>query len=134
MANTTRSSRELCVTGSRTLAEIKAGSYILPPFGGAYILVGGWLRAVGADCATATSVNINDDSGTAVVGVACPTGPLDNGVVYDFDTAAATRTTYGSAFKYGKGLKLCDVTANTLTGPDTIDFCVFYMKVSGVNE
>ena len=92
------------------------------------------MRAVGADCATATSVNISDTTATPVVGVACPVAPLDNGVVYDFDTAAATRTTYGVAFAYGKGVQIIDATKNTLTGPTTMDFCVRFMKESGVNE
>jgi hypothetical protein len=133
MAILTRKSRERCVTGSRTLAQVKAGSYILPPFGGAYIITGGWLRAVGADCATATSVNIDDDTPTTqIVGVAVAVGPLDDGVVYDFDAAASvTRTTYGAEFKYGRGLQIIDRTKGTLTGPTTIDFCVKYMKVSG---
>jgi len=132
MANTAKVSREYCVTGSRTIAQVKAGSYILPPFGGAYIIVGGWFRAVGADCATATSVNIDDDTPTTqIVGVAIAVGPLDDGLVVDFDAATnVTRTTYGSAFKYGRGLQIIDRTKNTLTGPTTIDFCVFYQKVS----
>jgi len=129
----TRKSRELCVTGSRTLAQVKAGSYILPPFGGAYIITGGWFRAVGADCAGATSVNIDDDTPTTqIVGVAVAVGPLDDGVIYPFDSATnVTRTTFGTEFKYGRGLQIIDRTKNSLTGPDTIDFCVKYMKVSG---
>ena len=132
MTTTARTSRELCVTGTRTLAEVKAGSYVLPPFGGAYIIVGGWMRAVGADCAGATSVNIDDDTVTTqIVGVAIAVAPLDNGVIVDFDAATnVTRTTYGSAFKYGRGLQIIDRTKGSLTGPDTIDFCVFFQKVS----
>jgi hypothetical protein len=133
MANTTRKSREQCVTGNRSLAQVKAGSYILPPFGGAYIITGGWFRAVGADCAGATSVNIDDDTPTTqIVGVAVAVGPLDDGVVVDFNAASnVTRTTYGAAFKYGRGLQIIDRTKGSLSGPTTVDFCVKYMKVSG---
>lgn len=127
-----RKTRTRCVTGSATLNEVKAGKYVLPPFGGAYIITGGWMRAVGADCATATSVNINDDTPTTpIVGVAIAVGPLDNGVVVDFDAAAnVTRTTYGDEFAYGRGLVIEDA-GTALTGPTTIDYCIFYTRVSG---
>jgi hypothetical protein len=132
MANSTRKSRERCVTGNRTLNQVKAGSNILPPFGGTYIITGGWMRAVGGDCAGADTVNISDTTGTPVVGVAIAVGPLDDGVVVDFDAATnVTRTTYGAAFAYGRGLQILDAGAGALSGPTTIDFCVKYMKVSG---
>jgi len=89
------------------------------------------MRAVGADCATATSVNINDTTATNVVGVAIAVAPLDDGVVIPFHNATnVTRTTFGLAFAYGKGLQIVDATKGTLTGPTTVDFCVKYMKLS----
>jgi hypothetical protein len=132
MANTTRRSRIKCVTGSRTLAEVKAGSQILPGFAGSYIITGGWLRCVGGDAAGADSINISDTAGTPVVGVAIAAGPLDDGVINRFDAAAnTTRTTFGQSLTYGKGLQIVDAGAGALSGPTTVDFCVMYQTVSG---
>ena len=132
MANTTKQSRIKCVTGSRTLAEVKAGSQILPGFAGSYIVVGGWLRSVGADCAGADSVNISDTAGTPVVAVAVAVGPLDDGVINRLDAAAnTTRTTFGTSLTYGKGLQILDAGAGALSGPTTVDFAVYYQTVSG---
>lgn len=131
MANTTRRSRIKCVTGSRTLAQVKAGSQILPGFAGSYIIIGGWVRAVGGDCAGADSINISDTADTPVVGVALAVGPLDDGVIQRFDAASnVTRTTFGQSLTFGKGLQILDAGASALSGPDTVDFCVFYQTVS----
>lgn len=131
MANTTRRSRIKCVTGNRTLNEVKAGSQILPGYAGAYIITGGWIRALGADCAGADSVNISDTAGTPVVGVAVAVAPADDGVIVRFDASAnVTRTTFGTALTFGKGLQILDAGAGALSGPTTIDFCVFYQTVN----
>lgn len=119
----------MCATGNLTLAQVKAGAVVLPPYSGHYTLVGGWFRAVGADCATATSVNVNDTTGTNVVNVAYAVGPIDNGVLCDFDAASnVTRTTYGAANTHLKGIQIVDVTKGTLTGPDSLDYCLFFQK------
>jgi hypothetical protein len=132
MANTARKSRVKCITGNRSLADVKAGSIILPAFSGQYIIVGGWLRALGGNAGGATTVNISDTTGTPVVGVACTcaTGLAENRVC-DFDDATySTRTTYGVAFAAGKALQILDAGASALDTCSSVDFCVKYTMVS----
>lgn len=132
MANTVRRSRVKCVTGNRTLNQVKAGSQILPAFGGSYIITGGWIRCLGGDAAGADSINISDMADTPVVGVAIAVGPADDGVIVRFDASSnVTRTTFGQSLTYGKGLQIVDAGASALSGPTTVDFCVMYQTVSG---
>lgn len=133
MAMQTKRTRVRCVTGNATLNEVKAGKYILPPFGGSYVLMGGWLRALGGNAAAATSVNINDDTAAGhVVGVAIAVAALTENALADFDAASdTTRTTYGEPFAAGRGLLIEDAGASALTTCTSVDYCVFYQKVSG---
>ena len=133
MANSNKRSRIKCVTGNASLTEVKAGKYVLPPFGGAYIIVGGWMRALGGAAAAATSVNINDDTAAGhVVGVAIAVAALTEDAIAEFDAAAnTTRTTFGTAFKAGRGLLIEDAGASALTTCTSVDYCVMYQTVSG---
>ena len=80
-----------------------------------------------------TSVNINDDTAAGhVVGVAIAVGPLNDGDLVDFEAASdVTRTTFGAPFAAGRGLLIEDAGASALTTCTSVDYCVFYQKVSG---
>jgi len=119
------------VTGNASLAQVKAGKIILEPNAGAYIIVGGWLRALGGAAAAADSINISDTTGTPVVGVAIAVGALTENAVVEFDAAAnVTRTTFGDDFDYGKGLQIIDAGAADLTTCTSVDYCIHFMEVS----
>ena len=131
MANTTRLSRERCVCGSATTAEVIAGKIIVPPDSSkAVIITGGWMRAAGS-AGTATSVDIKDTTGTPVVGVAIAVAALTDGTMVDFDAAAnVTWTTYGTAFAKGKGLQIKQTTAGgNLSTTTAVDYVVKYILV-----
>jgi hypothetical protein len=132
MANTTRTSRVNVVTGNAIVAELVAGKIIVPPDASrAYIIVGGWMRALGGSAATATSVDIKDTATVAVVGVAVGVAALTQDTVADFDAATnVVWTTYGTALTKGKGLKIMQTTAaGPLATCTSVDYCVKYMTV-----
>lgn len=131
MANTTRLSRERCVCGTATTAEVIAGKLIVPPDSAkAVIVTGGWMRATGS-ADTATSVDIKDTTDTPVVAVAIAVAALIDGAVVDFDAAAnVTWTTYGVAHTKGKGLQILQTTAAGGLGTTTaVDYVVRYILV-----
>ena len=131
MANTTRISRERCVCGTATVAEVIAGKIILPPDSAkAVIVTGGWMRATGS-AGTATSVDIKDTTTVPVVAVAIAVGALTDGAVVDFDTATnVTWTTYGVAHTKGKGLQIKQTTAaGNLSTTTAVDYVVKYILV-----
>jgi len=128
MANTERTSRLRCVTGSATKAEHIAGKIIVPPDSArSIIVVGGWLRSTGATT-QATSIDIQDTTSSPVVNVAIAAAQLGNGVIAPFTASTATLTTFGVANTKGKGLQIISVG-----GPETTatscDYCVEYMTV-----
>jgi len=131
MANTTRISRERCVCGTATTAEVIAGKVIVPPDSAKSVIVtGGWLRAAGA-ADTATSVDIKDTTDTPVVAVAVAVAALTDAAVVDLDTASnVTWTTYGVAHTKGKGLQIAQTTAAGDLGTTTaVDYVVKYILV-----
>lgn len=132
MATYAKKSRIRCCTGNATATEVKANKLILPGFSGAYIIVGGWLRALGGNAATATTVNISSTAGTPVVGVACTCtdGLAENRICTLDDPTYATCTTFGDNFVAGDGLMICDA-GGALAGATSVDYCIEYMKVSG---
>jgi hypothetical protein len=131
MANTTRKSRVKCVTGNALTVEVNAGKIILPTTGNKYIIVGGWMRALGGNAATATGVNISDTTATTpVVGVAVARAALTQNTVVDFDAASdVTRTTYGIAHKEGKGLQIIKDGSDLATAT-SIDYCIKFMEIN----
>lgn len=130
MANTTRKSRVKCVTGNATTDEVNAGKIILPVTGNKYIIVGGWMRALGGNAATATGVNISDTTATTpIVGVAVARASLTENAVVDFDAAGVTTTTYGVAHKEGKGLQIIK-SGSDLATATSVDYCVKFMEIN----
>jgi hypothetical protein len=129
MANTEDTGRVRCVTGNATTTEVNAGKIIVPPDASrAYIITGGWLRALGGNAGGATSVNISDTTGTPVVGLAVAVGTLTQDAVVDFNLGAnITKTTYGTAHTKGKGLQI--IANGTLTTATSVDYCVKYKTI-----
>lgn len=128
MANLRKHGQLRCVMGNATTAEVNAGKTIVNADPSRSIaIVGGWMRALGGNAGTATSVDIKDTAGTAVVGVACAVAGLTSGAVLDFGAASnVTRTTYGTALTAGKGLKI-EKTGSNLATATSVDYCVYYM-------
>ena len=129
MAASTKRSRVKCVTGNRTLNEVKAGSTILPPFGGAYIIVGGWMRALGGTVATAASVNVSDTSNTNEVMVGTAAN-MTAGLILRENSTGMTCTKLNTALTKGDGLRIKGIGA-TVTGATSVDYCVFYLVEGG---
>jgi hypothetical protein len=128
MANTERTSRLRCVTGSATKAEYNPGKIIIAPDSArSIIVVGGWLRSTGT-VTEATSIDICDTTGTPVVGVSIAAAQLANGVIAPFTAATATLTTFGVANTKGKGIQILSVGTDESTAT-VCDYCVEYMTV-----
>lgn len=129
-ANAERKSRVRVVTGNATKAQANAGKIIVPPVQGrAYVVMGGWIRALGGKVNEATSVDICTKTTTPIVNVAVlKAAALENAVV-TFDAASnVTRTTYGNDNAAGNGLQILTVGTDESTCT-SVDYCVRYLTV-----
>lgn len=127
MANTERSSRLRCVTGSATKAEYNAGKIIVPPDSSrSVILVGGWLKSTGS-VTQATSIDICSTAASPIVGVAIAAAQLGNGVLAPL-LGTGTQTTIGVANVKGVGLQILSVGTDETTAT-SCDYCVYYMTI-----
>ena len=128
MANTERTSRLRCVTGSATKGEYNAGKIIIPPDSArAIIIVGGWLRSTGT-VTQATSIDICSTAAVPIVGVSIAAAQLGTGVVAPFTASTATLTTFGTAHAKGDGIQILSVGTDEATAT-ACDYCVKYMTV-----
>jgi hypothetical protein len=119
------------VQGNALTAEVNAGKIIVEPRKGKKIAVdGGFLRALGGNAQTATSVDITDTTGTPVVAVAGAVAGLTNGAVLDFRAAAnVTLTTkLGDPLTADKGLQIIK-SGSDLATATSVDYVVFYHYV-----
>ena len=119
--------RMRCLRGAATLAEVKAGKVILRGEPGRTITVhDAWLRSIGGNAATATSVDISDTADTPVICFAMAVGGLAEDVVARIGLATHyTGTTVGTPLTPGKGLRIDDA-GGVLAGPTTVDYAIFY--------
>jgi len=128
MANTERSSRLRCVTGSATKAEYNAGKIIVPPDSSrSVILVGGWLKSTGS-VTQATSIDICSTAASPIVGVAIAAAQLGTGALAPLLASTATKTTVGVANVKGVGLQILSVGTDETTAT-SCDYCVYYMTI-----
>ena len=131
MANTTCDGRLRCKTGRLTVAQVNAGTLVLPARQNeAYVIVGGWFVATGS-AGTATSIDVIDSS-THTVAVAVAAGNLTNGTHAPFlASSGVTWTTFGTALSNNEGIKISktyggsDVTTTTF-----LDYCIEYLVVA----
>jgi hypothetical protein len=127
-ANYTRKSRVCCVTGNATKAEANAGKKILPPeVGRSYIIMGGWIRALGAKQNEAASVDICSVAATPIVNVAVLKAALGAAnALASFDHVSnVTRTTYGNDNVVG-GIQILTVGTDEVSAT-SYDYCVEYL-------
>jgi len=119
--------RMKCIHGQVTVAQVKAGVVILPPESGRTITVwDGWLRSDG-NASGATSVDVADTAGTAIVAFKMAVGGLTAGTVARVGVATHyTGTTVGDPLTPGKGLKIVDAAANSLATTTVLDYCIMY--------
>ena len=129
-ANATRNSRVRVVTGNATKAQANAGKVIVPGAPGrAYVVMGGWVRALGGKVNEATSVDICSKTTTPIVNVAVLKAVALENAVVTFDAAAnVTRTTYGNDNAAGHALQILTVGTDESTCT-SIDYCVRYLTV-----
>jgi hypothetical protein len=116
-----------CLHGNATLAEVKTGKVILGGEPGRTITVhDGWLRALGGNAGTATTVDISDTAGTPVVVFKMARGGLTENAVARIGLATHyTGTTVGTPLTPGKGLRIDDAGA-VLDTCTSVDYCLFY--------
>lgn len=127
-ANYTRNSRVRVVTGNATNTEANAGKKILPKVQGrGYVVIGGWVRALGNKVNEATSVDICSVTTTPIVNVAVLKAALGAAnAVASFDHASnITRTTYGNDNVAGDGMQILTVGTDESTAT-SFDYCVEY--------
>ena len=131
MANTADEGRVRCVTGNILTAGVNTGTIVIPPDSSRSIIItGGWLRALGGNAATATTVNVSDTTGTPVVNLAIAVGTLKEDAVVDFNLGAnITKTTYGTANTKGKGIQIIKAGAGALATCTSIDYCIKYKTI-----
>jgi len=118
------------VQGNATTAEVNAGEAILEFRANQSIqVVGGEMIARGGNATTATSVDLKDTAGTAIVAVACAVGGLTQDTQLDFTSATnVTLTTYRTPLTVDKGLKI-EVTGADMTVATSVDYYVEYVYV-----
>ena len=113
-----------CAFGNATTAQVNAGKTIVKARPGKTIkVVDGWLRALGGNAATATSVQITDGTTTAfkiAVG-----GLTENAVARVGLATHSTNTGVGTALTKGAGLQI--TATGTLATATSVDYCVFYI-------
>jgi len=128
-ANYTRDTRVRVATGNVTKAEANAGKIIVPGMSGrSYVVMGGWVRALGGKVNEATSVDICTKTGTPIVNVAVAKAAMAQNAVASFDLANVTRTTYGNDNVAGHALQILTVGTDESTAT-TIDYMVEYLTV-----
>jgi len=130
MANTTCDGRVRCKIGRLTVAQVNAGTLVLPARAGeAYIIIGGWFVATGS-AGTATSIDVIDQT-TNTVAVAVAAGNLTNGTHAPFLAASGvTWTTFGTALGNNEGVKISKtVGGSDVTTTTQLDYCIEYLVV-----
>jgi len=130
MAFTASAGKLHFVQGNATTAQVNAGKVIVDGRKGLKIqIVGGHMTALGGNAATATSVDLKDTAGTAIVAVACAVGGLTQNAQLDFDAAAnVTRTTYRTPLTVDKSLQIL-VTGSNLATATSVDYYAEYVYV-----
>lgn len=120
------------VQGNATAAQVNAGLRIVDPRKGKKICVdGGFMRALGGNAATATSVDIADTTAdTPVVAVACAVAGLTQNAVLDFRAGSnVTLTTkLGDSLTVSEGLQIIHAGSDLATAT-SVDYVVFYHYV-----
>ncbi len=117
--------------GRLTAAQVNAGTRVIPPRADKKLMiVGGQLVAIGGAAATATSVDVNDTTGTPVVGVAVACTAMTENTQMDFDAASnVTRTTYRAPFAAGKGIQVIKGGSDLATATH-VDYYIEYVYVN----
>ena len=131
MANTRSHGIVHHVMGNASTAAVNAGKVIVQGRPGKCMeVVGGHITALGGAADTATSVDIKDTAGTAVVAVACGVDGLTENAQLDFDADAnVTRTTYRKPLTLGKSLQI-EKTGEDVGTATSFDFYVEYVLVN----
>ena len=106
--------------GQATTAQVNAGLTIVNPIAGHTItVVDGWLRPIGGNAATATSVVLEDTAGTDAFSIAVG-GLTQNAVARVGLATHSTNTNVGTALGAGKGLQIKKVGSD-LAGSTAVD-------------
>lgn len=115
------------VQGNATIAQVNAGFVVLPIMLLRTVTIEGFvLQAVGGSVGGCTAVQIDDTTGTPVVGVSVTAGTLMSGVIVNEATSSGvTLTTFLNPLTIGQGLQLLS-TGSTCTTATSINYRVFY--------
>lgn len=116
--------------GQLSTAAVNAGAQIVKPVAGHTItVVDGWLRAIGGNAETATSVDVKDTAAAPATAFKIAVAGLTQNAVARVGLAThSTNTGVGSPLTKGKGLQIkADGTLQTATA---IDYVIFY-KIDG---
>ena len=118
-----------CARGSLSNAEVNAGKIIVKAQSGRTLtVVGGWMRAIGGNAATTTSVDVKDTKSTPVVAVACTVAGLTQNTILRFGTATTAEfNTATIGLTKNKGLQIVKTGAGDLgAGTSSVDYVVYY--------
>ena len=118
------------VQGQATTAQVNAGLVIVPATSGRTItVVDGWLRAIGGNAATATSVDIESTADTPTLAFKIAVGGLTQNAVARMGIAThGTQTGVGTALDEDEGLQI--TATGTLATATAVDYCVYYTVTS----
>lgn len=115
------------VYGSATLAQINAGVTIVPAVTGRTLkIVGVLLQAIGGAAAGCTAIQVDDTTGTPVVGVSVAVAGLtQNTIVTEATATNVTLTTFLTALTANKGLQIIK-TGSSCTTLTSLNYRVLY--------
>ncbi len=119
--------RVRCVEGQLTTSEVNTGTVVLPGKTQRTLTVTDfWMRAIGGNAETATSVDIVDTNSSPVTAGKMAVGGLTQNTIARMGLAThSTNTNIGSPLTKGKGLKI-GKTGGSLATCTAIDYCIFY--------
>lgn len=125
--NSTYYPKVRCAMGNATTAQVNATKTIVKAKAGKTIkVVDGWLRALGGNAATATSVDIEDTTATTAAFKIAVGGLTENAVARVGLATHSTNTGIGTALPKGAGIQIS--ATGTLATATSVDYCVFYIQ------
>lgn len=118
------------IAGNATTAQINAGITIVPAVTGRTLKIMGVLfQAIGGAAAGCTAIQVDDTTGTPVVGVSVTVAALTQNTMVTTDTAPAagawTYTTFLTALTANQGLQIIK-TGSACTTLTSLNYRVFY--------
>lgn len=118
--------------GQLTLTQVNAGAVIVNPVvKRAYTVVDAWVRAIGGNATSNTSIDLTD-SVTGTIAVSFARAQNTQGTVLRAGATGATATHLGTALGTGEGIKIANV-GTACSGMTHLDYVVLY-KVEAVDE